>query len=146
MHTRKDIINLILVGVAVVGAFFYLDIDNSLFVKVSDSFAPVNFDEVLPRNIVKNAIPITLLEQDGNLCKVKGEKLFQILSHTYFVRSQELADKLQYNYEEHTLVFPCDQIHAEKSRLEVWYVVQESDEHATKYDYWVIPWEETVLP
>jgi len=146
MNNRKDTIILVLVGACVIGAFFYLDVDDSLFGKITDQIITVNFDEVHPRNIVKNAIPITLLEENNGLCKVYGEKFTLITNHTYFVRSQELIDKLQYNHDERTLVFPCDQITDEKLRLEVWYVTQASDKHSTKYDYWITPWSETVMP
>ncbi|MGY5146839.1 MAG: hypothetical protein ACW9W4_02425 [Candidatus Nitrosopumilus sp. bin_7KS] len=146
MSQRKDIIILVIVAISVIMAFFYLDVGNSLFGTIINPLTPVNFDDVFPRNIVKNGIPITLLEQNGDSCKMYGEKFFQIINHTYFTRSQELVHKLQYNHDEHTLIIPCDQITDEKSRLEVWYVVPESDKHATKYAYWITPWEETLLP
>lgn len=146
MNKVRDVAILGALVVAIITAFFYLDVENSLFGKVTEPLQPLNFDEVHPRNIVKNAIPIVLLEQNGNLCKVYGEKFTLITNHTYFVRSQELIDKLQYNHDDKTLILPCDKISAEKSRLEVWYVIPESDTHATKYDYWVKPWEETMMP
>ena len=146
MRNKQDVIILILVGAAIVGAFLYLDIENSLFGILIDQFTPVDFDEVHARNIVKNAIPIILLEKNDGSCKVNGEKFFQITNHTYFVRSQELIDKLQYDHDERTLIIPCDQIHDEKSRLEVWYVTTESEKHSTKYDYWITPWSETMMP
>lgn len=79
---------------AVIGAFFYLDVENSLLGKTIENFTPANFDEVFPRNIVKNAIPIILLEEDNGSCKVYGENFLQITNNTYFVRSQELVEQL----------------------------------------------------
>ena len=145
MAKSKDVAILVALGIAIIAAFFYLDVENSLFGKIAEPLKPLNFDEVHPRNIVKNAIPIELLEQNDNSCKVYAEKFSLITNHTYFVRSQELIDKLQYDHEEKTLILPCDQIPDDKSRLEVWYVIPESDTHATKYDYWVSPWKETTL-
>ncbi len=146
MSNKQDIVILILIGTAIVGVFLYLDIDNSLFGILIDQFTLVDFDEVYPRNIVKNAIPIILLEENGDSCKVYGEKFFLITNHSYFVRSQELIDKLQYDHDERTLIIPCDQIPDEKSRLEVWYVTAESEKHSTKYNYWITPWNETLMP
>ena len=137
MGKAKEIGVIAALGIAIIAAFFYLDIDNSLFGKVTEPLKPLNFDEVHPRSIVKNAVPIFLLEQDGNSCTVYSEKFTLITNHTYFVRSQELIDKLQYDHDDKTLTLPCNDIPEEKSRLEVWYVIPESDTHATKYDYWV---------
>jgi hypothetical protein len=142
----KDFLIIIGLGLAIVGAYFFLDVENSLFGKATEQFKPLNFDEVHPRNIVKNAVPIVLLEENGNSCKLHSEKFTLITNHTYFVRSQELIDKLQYDHDERTLILPCNEIPEEKSRLEVWYVIPESDTHPTKYDYWVKDWEETVIP
>ena len=146
MAKTKDFLIIIGLGLAIVGAYFFLDVENSLFGKATEQFKPLNFDEVHPRNIVKNAVPIVLLEQNGNSCKVKSEKFTLITNHTYFVRSQELIDKLQYDHDDRTLILPCDDVMEEKSRLEVWYVVPESDTHSTKYDYWIKSWEDTVMP
>jgi hypothetical protein len=146
MGKAKEIGIIAALGIAIVVAFFYLDVENSLFGKLIDPIQPLDFDEVHPRSIVKNAVPIFLLEQNGDTCKVHSEKFTLITNHTYFVRSQELIDNLQYDHNDKTLILPCDEIPEEKSRLEVWYVIPESDTHATKYDFWVEPWEETVMP
>ena len=146
MNKKNDFIILILVAAAIVGAYFYLDVENSLFGDVIDKVTPINFDEVHARNIVKNSLPIFLLEENDNSCKVKAELFSSITEHSYFIRSQELVDKLQYNDDEKTLIFPCDKIPDEKSRLEIWYVTTESDKHAEKYDYWITPWTDNVTP
>jgi len=146
MGNPKDYVILGLLVAAIIGAFFYLDVENSLFGNVVEQFTPVNFDEVIPRNIVKNAIPITLLDENNDVCTVYAEKFFQITNHTYFVNSQTLSEKLQYDHDKRTLMLPCDQIPAEKSRLDVWYVIPESDKHSGKFEYWITPWTDTVMP
>jgi len=145
MSTRKDISIVLIIGIVIIATFFYLDVENSILGKVTHMFSPVDFDEVHDRNIVKNAIPITLINQNNGECIVEGKKFFQITNHTYFERSQELIDQLQYNSDDHTLVFPCDEIPSEKSRLEVWYVTTDSENHGGKFDYWITPWAETVV-
>jgi len=141
---KKSEIGILVIGViAVVLAFVYLDISNSIFGKIFDSFTPVNFDEVKNREIVRNAIPIILLEKDGNSCLVHGEKFNLILDHSYFVRSEQLAKELDYDRENKSLIVPCDELHGEQSKLHVWYVIEEAPRHATKYDYFITEWEET---
>ena len=144
MKNRNDLIVLILVSVSIIGVFFYFDVENSLLGTIATQFTPVNYDEVSPRNIVKNSVPVILLENDGNSCKMHAEKFFQITNHTYFVRSNELTNQLQYDHDERTLILPCDQISDEKSRLHVWYVVRESETHSTKFSYWVTPWTDNM--
>ena len=146
MNSPKDYVVLGVLIAAIIGAFFYLDVENSLFGSVVEQLTPVNFDEVLPRNIVKNAIPIILLEENNDVCKVYAEKFFQITNHTYFIHSQDLSNKLQYNHDEQTLMLPCNQLPDEKSRLDVWYVTPESDRHSGKFEYWITPWTETIMP
>ena len=83
---KKSEIGILVIGViAVVLAFVFLDVSNSMFGKIFDSFTPVNFDEVKNREIGKNAIPIILLEKDGNSCLVHGEKFNLILDHSNFL-------------------------------------------------------------
>ena len=110
---------------------------------ILEPYTEVNWDEVLPRNIVKNSIPITLLEDYGGKCKVSAQNFDKILSHNYFVKDKELALKLDYDNENETLVLPCDLLKGEKSRLNVWYVVEESPKHSKKYQYFVTAWEDT---
>ena len=144
MSNRKDILVVLVVGIAIIAGFFYLDVENSILGKITHEFSPVDFEEVHDRNIVKNAIPITMINQNNGDCVVEGKKFFQITNHTYFVKSQELIDKLNYDPDNNTLIFPCDQIPSDKSRLEVWYVVPESEKHGGKFDYWITPWTATI--
>jgi len=139
---NQKIFVIIAIGLVVVGAYYSINSD-TLFGKFLDQFSPVNWDEVRERDIIKNSIPIILLETKNSDCKVHGEKFDLIIDHQYFIRSNELVQKLQYDREEKTLIIPCDELVGEKSRLNVWYMLEESPNHPTKYEYFITEWEET---
>ena len=144
MAKKKEISILVIGAVLLVGAYFYLDTSDSLFGVVTSSFEPVDWDEVLPRNIVKNSIPIELLDTNGNSCTVTGKNFVMITQHQYFIRNQEVTEKLQYDVQEETLVVPCNELQGEKSRLNVWYVVEESPKHPMKWEYFITAWDAEV--
>lgn len=131
-------------AIMLVLAYFYLDTSDTLFGVVEDKFTKVDWDQVKPRDIVKNSIPIELLETNGSSCKVSGETFFMIIDHPYFVKYQEVSDQLEYDKEEGTLIVPCEQLQGEKSRLNVWYVVEESPVHSMKWEYFITDWNEEV--
>ena len=144
MAKKKEISILVIGAVLLVGAYFYLDTSDSLFGVVTSSFEPVDWDEVLPRNIVKNSIPIELLDTNGNSCTVTGKNFEMITAHNYFIRNQGVTEKLQYDVQEETLVVPCNELQGEKSRLNVWYVVEESPKHPMKWEYFITAWDAEV--
>lgn len=137
----QKIFVIIAAGLVIVGLFYSLN-SESLFGKFLEQVGPVGWDEVKPREIVKNSIPLTVLEDIDGKCKVHGEKFDMIIDHQYFVRSDELANKLQFDRESKTLILPCKELTGEKSRLNVWYVIPEAEKHATKYEYFITEWEE----
>ena len=141
MVKKKETTYLIIGAVLLVAAYFYLDTSDTLLGVVEDRFSPVNWDEVQPRDIVKNSIPIELLDTNGNSCTVIGENFEMITSFVYFVRSHEVTEKLQYDAQEKTLVVPCDKLQGEKSRLNVWFVVEESPIHSMKWEYFITAWD-----
>ncbi len=73
-----------------------------------------------------------------------AEAFDQIADNQYFVRADELVNKLQYDIDKKTIVLSCDELPAEKSRLNVWIVLEESSNHATKYEYFLTEWVETL--
>ncbi len=139
----QKILVIIAAGLVVLGLYYSLNTENSMFSKFLEQVGPVDWDEVHPRDIVKNSIPVTVLEDINGKCKVHGEKFHMIIDHQYFVRSDELANKLQFDRENKTLILPCDELAGEKSRLNVWYVISEAKKHAEKYEYFITEWEET---
>ena len=130
----------------VIFTLIYVQVPNSLLNSVLNQFAEVNWDEVKERDIVKNSIPITLLENLGDKCKVDAHNFDYIIDHEYFIRANELARELNYDRENATLLLPCDRLEGEKSRLNVWYALEESPKHSKKYQYFVTQWTETPSP
>ncbi len=145
MASRKEKYFVVGMAALVVFAFFYMQDKESLVSEFFDRFAAPNWDEVTPRNIVKNSIPITLLESNGSDCKVEAMRFNDIIDHPYFVKGEQLADELNHNREQNTLTIPCEKLDAEKSELVIWYATEEAGKHATKYQYWITPWEETSI-
>lgn len=133
---------ILIIGIIVLGAAFYFyDTSNSLLGLVLDPFTPPIWHEVENRNIVKNTIPILLIdEMFGGQCKVSAENFSLITSHQYFVNSNQLSSELKYDSNENTLLIPCDKLTGEKSTLNIWYATEEAKNHPTKYEYFVTAW------
>jgi len=124
-------------------SFFFYDSSDSLLGQTMEPFTPPNWDEVQNKNIVKNSIPIVLLEETtSEKCKVSAENFDLIVSHSYFVKANQLVDELEYEPDEKTLLILCDQLVGEKSRLNVWYATEEAKKHSTKYTYFITEWTE----
>ena len=143
MASRNDKIFVIGTVVLVVFAFFYMQDKESLLSELFEFYSPPNWDEVSPRNIVKNSIPISLIGKDGSGCAVEAMRFNDIIDHRYFVKGEQLADELNYKRELNRLTIPCEELDAEKSELVIWYATEESIKHATKYQYWIKEWSET---
>jgi len=143
MKKKKEKIFVIVAAVLVVAVFYFNPVESNYLNPVLENFKPVDWDDVKPRNIVKNSIPITLIEETGGKCKVKADTFDLIIDHQYFIRANDLVRQLNYDRDNATLMLSCDQLKGEKSRLHVWYVVEESEKHSKKYDYWVSVWNST---
>ena len=145
MTKRNDKFFVIGAAVLVVFAFFYMQDKNSLLSEFFEFYAPPDWDEVSPRDIVKNSIPITLLGVDDSGCAVEAMRFDSIIDHRYFVKGEQLADELNYKRELNRLTVPCEELHGEKSELVIWYATEEAGKHATKYQYWINPWNNTSI-
>ena len=143
MKKKKEKIFVIVAAVLVVAVFYFNPVESNYLNPVLENFKPVDWDDVKPRNIVKNSIPIILIEETGGKCKVKADTFDLIIDHQYFIRANDLVRQLNYDRDNATLMLSCDQLKGEKSRLHVWYVVEESEKHSKKYDYWVSVWNST---
>ncbi len=144
MKKKEQKIFAISMAALVIFAFFYLQRSDSLLGSLLEQFSEPNWDEVVERNIVKNSIPIVILEELNGKCMVTGQKFDVIFEHPYFMRGDDLARELNYDSDEKTLMIPCDLLEGEKSRLNVWYALEESSKHSKKYQYFVTPWNETL--
>lgn len=141
----EKIFVIVMIGL-VIFAFFFLAKPDTLLGSVIHDFSPPDWDEVIPRHIVKQSIPITFLEKNGENCLVKADKFDIIIGHQYFVRGGDLAAELNFDNEEDTLEIKCytHLLFEGKSRLVIWYAVEESPLHSKKFEYWVIPWEDEI--
>ncbi len=140
MTKRNDKFFVIGAAVLVVFAFFYMQDKESLLSEFFVGFAPPDWDEVSPRDIVKNSIPITLIGVDDSGCAVEAMRFNDIIDHRYFVKGEQLADELNYKRELNRLTIPCEELDTEKSELVIWYATEEASKHATKYQYWIKEW------
>lgn len=123
----------VLIGVVVLST----DVSNSVLGKLFNVYLPPDWSQVQERNIVKNSIPITLLEEQGENCIVTAENFDYIIDHQYFKRANQLANELQYDKESKTLMIPCDIIPEKNSKLHVWYATDKAINHSLKYEYFV---------
>ena len=108
MVKKKETIYLIIGAVLLVSVYFYFDTSDSLLQSIFTQITPIDWDEIFKRNIVKNSIPIELLETNGNSCTVTGMNFEMILAHDYFIKRDAASDKLQFDEQENTLVVPCE--------------------------------------
>ena len=146
MASRSDKYFVVGMAVLVVVAFFYMQDKESLLSEFFVGFAPPDWDEVSPRDIVKNSIPITLIgTNDNRNCIVEAMLFHSIIDHRYFVKGEQLANELNYNRNLNTLTIPCEKLVTDKSELTIWYATEEAGKHATKYQYWINPWNNTSI-
>ena len=145
---KNDLMFLIAIGIVIILVLIYMPIEKSMFGVFLEQFSKVDWNEVKERNIVKNSIPIIFSEEKGSSCIVNADNFDLITSHEYFVRSADLERELNYDSESGTLLISCDLLDGEKSRLHVWYALKESEKHATKYEYFITPWNvtEPIIP
>ena len=140
---KNDLMFLIAIGIVIILVLIYMPIEKSMFGVFLEQFSKVDWNEVKERNIVKNSIPIIFSEEKGSSCIVNADNFDLIISHEYFERSADLERELSYDSESETLLVSCDLLDGEKSRLHVWYALKESEKHATKYEYFITPWNVT---
>lgn len=143
MSKKNEKIFVIAVASLVVLALLFLPLQTTYFGMFLDIISEPNWEEVHPKNIVKNAIPINLIGQENGNCKTSATKFDYIVDHEYFIRADELARKLNYDRDDKTIILPCDMLKGDKSKLNVWYILEETPKHSKKYQYFVTIWNET---
>ncbi len=143
MKKRDQKIFVIAIAALVIITFFFFQRSDSLLGSLIEPYTEPNWDEVPEKHIVKNSIPIVLLEENNGKCKVTAQKFDVIIEHSYFIRGNELAEKLKYDKENQTITLSCDLVELGTSRLNVWYAVEESAKHSKKYQYFITSWNET---
>jgi len=144
VNKRTKNVAIILTAVAlVIFGFIYLPGSNSYLGVFFNSFSTPNWDEVPLRYLVKNSIPVTILDNMGDACKLSAMNLEKILEHKYFIRADELARELNYNQDDATVTLPCGKLYGEKSRLNIWYATEDSPQHSEKFEFFVTEWNST---
>ena len=91
MSKKNEKLFVVIAAVLVIFAFFYFQNSDTAFFVFVKQFTEVNWDEVKEKDILKNSIPIVLLEEIGDKCKFSAVRFDYIISHEYFIRSDELA-------------------------------------------------------
>mgnify|MGYP003726987399 CR=1 FL=1 len=140
---KSDKLFLGIISVMVIVVLVFVPFENNYVGVFLKQFSGVDWDKVTQRDTVENSIPITLIEQTGKNCIVSAENFDIIIDHKYFVRSADLANELNFDREHNTLTLNCDLLAGDKSRLDIWYVVEESVNHSMKYEYWITAWNNT---
>jgi len=140
----------IVLAVIVVFFLFTNPIENTLLGSQLEKFTSVDWSEVKERDIVKNTVPIELIESQDITCKVYAEKFYLIVDHDYFTNSKKLINELDFDNSTSTLFLPCEELSYDSPALHVWYVLEESDRHSGKYEYFITelgdkPIVETIL-
>ena len=129
----KNIIIIAIPTIAIILGFVFLPWSDSYLGILVEPVLPIDWKEVHPRNVVKNSIPVTVTKEDGNNCKLSAENFGNIINHKYFVRGEEFASKMNFDSEKKTIELPCDILQGDTSKLNVWYVTEESPKHSMKY-------------
>ena len=143
MSKKEQKIIVVVAAALVIMALYFAPSSHGYLGLFLDMFTEPNWDEVAPRHIVKNVIPINLIEKTDGKCKVTAHLFDSIVDHRFFVRGDELARNLDYDRDEETIMLPCDMLKGEKSKLNVWYALEQSPKHSKKYQYFVTIWNET---
>lgn len=142
-NKNQKIFVIVAAGLVIIGIFYSWNSDTIFGRMVLEKYVPVDWDEVHPRNIIKTSIPIFLLEEIGNECIVKAERFGIVADQQFFIHSQELKNRLQYNPNEKTIIVPCADLPEEKSRFNLWIVDEEDRRHGTKYEYFITIFNQT---
>ena len=144
MSKKQEKIFVIAIAVLIIFSLIYLQESNTLFNSILSQFSEVNWEKVKDRDIVKNSIPIDLIEKINGKCIMSAQKFDLIVDHEYFIRANELELELEFDRENKTITISCNMLEGDKSRLNVWYVIEESSTHSKKFQYFVTPWEEEI--
>ncbi len=144
MSKKQEKIFVVAIVVLIIFSFIYLQESNTLFNSILGQFSEVDWEEVKDRDIVKNSIPIELIEKIDGKCLMSAQKFDLVVDHQYFILANELELELEFDRENKTIVISCNMLEGDKSRLNVWYVIEESSTHSKKFQYFVTPWSEEI--
>lgn len=149
MKKQTQIIFLIVPICLVIFGFFYSLNSETLFGKFLEQIKPINWDEVHPREIIKNSIPIEILEIQNDICKIKADKFHYIMTAPEFTRAQDLARELDYDNDTKTLKMSCNnlpdsKLPGETYKLHVWFVREDTPKFPERYQYFTTIFNVTI--
>ena len=142
MNKKQEKIFVLAAACVVVIIFIFGPWQNSYLGLFVETISGPNWDELSPQDIVKNEVPLTLIEKFDGSCKMSAENLGNVIDHQYFVRGQEFANKIRFDPTDSSIIIPCEMSNEERSRLHVWYVKEEAPKHGGDFKYFVTPWSE----
>ena len=143
MNKKQEKVFVLVAVVVVIVVFVFTPWQNSYFGLFINMVTGPNWNDLNPHDVVKNSVPLTLIEKTGSNCKLSAENLNNVIGHQYFVRGQEFAQVVKFDVKNNTVVLPCEMIDGEKSRLHVWYIKEDASNFGGKYKYFVTPWNDT---
>lgn len=135
MKTEKIIV--IILAILVVAAFFIYKDQNTLFFSLVGPVDQINWDNLKPRDVVKSAIPIQVIEKQGQECIVKANRLDAILDHSDFVKGVELEKELKFDRETSSIKISCDLMKQNNAKLHIWFALETAPTHGTHYEYYI---------
>jgi hypothetical protein len=143
MASKSSKIFVIVAAVLVVIGFVYSMDKDTLFSTLVEPLAPVDWAEVYTKYVIEYSVPITVIEKNGNDCKVHAEG-FQVYSLAKFKRHTDLINMIKYNNVTETLIIPCDSMPGDPSEFTIWYVSPDSNIHTSKFEYFIDPYDGTL--
>ncbi|MGH9998901.1 MAG: hypothetical protein ACRD90_03445 [Nitrosopumilaceae archaeon] len=144
MNKKQEKIFVLVAAAVVIAVFVFAPWQNSYFGLFVDMFREPDWNELNPHDVVKNSVPLILIEKTDGSCKMSAENLDSVIEHQYFVSGQEFAQAVKFDSKNETVVLPCEMIVGDKSRLHVWYIKEEATRFGGKYKYFVTPLNETI--
>ena len=134
---KKDDIIFLSIAIIVAGIILVNIVSEDTILGVlTESIREPEWDELKPRDIVKNTIPITVLEKNGN-CLVSAEKLDIIFDHAEFIQSDSLQRELNYDREKNTIKIGCGGLTDDAMHFHIWFVIPEASESAERFTYFI---------
>jgi len=134
---KKDDIIFLSIAIIVAGIILVNIVsEDTILGVITESFREPEWDGLKPRDVVKNTIPITVLEKNGN-CLVSAERLDIIFDHTEFIQSDRLERELNYDREKNTIKIGCGGLTDDTMNFHIWFVIPEASKSAERFTYFI---------
>jgi len=134
---KKDDIIFLSISVIVAGIILVnISSEDTIFGMIIEPIKEPKWDELKPRDVVKNTILIKILERNGE-CLVYAERLDVILDHVEFIQSNKLERKLNYDREKNTIKIGCDKLIDDTMNLHIWFIIPEATKSEGRFTYFI---------